>query len=76
MCGTRNLLTWISVAAVAVGLWFFAARVRMQLVDEGRFLVVVAIAAAVLTALYWWGIAESDDAPGPGQPEHPEQENR
>ena len=73
MRGTRNLLTWIAVAAVVAGLWFFAARVRMHLVEEGRFLIVVAIAAAVLTALYWWGIAARDDAP---EPERPAEENR
>lgn len=73
MRDTRNLLTWLAVAAVAVGLWFFAARVRMHLVEEGRFLIVVTIAAAVLTALYWWGIAAPGDAPEPGPPE---EENR
>ncbi len=64
MGGWRNLLAWIAVAAVAAGLWYFGARVRLHLVDERSFVAVVALAALALTALYWWGIATLGDAPG------------
>ncbi len=63
---TRNLIVWTVVVAVAAGVWFFAARIRLHFIDPRTFLVVVAVAAATLAALLWWEIASGpDDKPQP-----------
>jgi hypothetical protein len=65
---TRNRVIWALVILVAVALWALVARVRMHLVDELSFLGCVALAAAVLSALYWWDVsAESETDPPPNQ---------
>jgi len=56
----RNRWIWAGCIAIALALWAFVARVRMHLVDEPLFLGVVALAAAALTALYWWDVAADD----------------
>jgi hypothetical protein len=65
----RNLLVWAGSVAVALGLWVFCARTRMHLVDELTFIGCVAIAAAALTALYWWDVAAGDDANATAPPD-------
>jgi di/tricarboxylate transporter len=71
MARTKNLVIWGGVALVALGLWFFAARTREHLVDPMTFIAYVAVAAACLTGLFWWGLAGPDeDRNGPeGQEE-------
>ncbi|MCC7272654.1 MAG: hypothetical protein IT561_08300 [Alphaproteobacteria bacterium] len=62
-----NLVVWCGVAAVAFMLWFFAGRTRLHLVDPLAFIGLVAVAAAVLTALVWWEArAGSETLSGPG----------
>lgn len=61
MASRRNLLLWLGVALVVAGLWYFAARVRLHLVDPLAFIAWVAAAAAGLTALLWWGLAGGSD---------------
>jgi hypothetical protein len=61
MARRRNLVIWAGVAVVVLGLWFFAARTRLHLVDPMTFIVYVAVAAACLAALFWWGLAGRDD---------------
>lgn len=62
----RNRVIWGLVILVVLALWGLVARVRMHLVDELSFIGCVAIAAAVLTALYWWDVrAEKDDPANP-----------
>lgn len=60
----RNLVVWIGVVMVAAGLWFAAARPRLHFIDPGAFLILVALAAAVLTALLWWE-KRTDETPPP-----------
>lgn len=61
MASRRNLLLWLGVAVIVAGLWYFAARVRLHLVDPLAFIGWVAVAAAGLTALLWWGLAGGSD---------------
>lgn len=56
----RNRWIWAVCIAMALALWGFVARTRMHFVDELLFLGCIALAAAVLTALYWWDVARSD----------------
>ena len=49
-----NAVVWCVVLLVVAGLWFFAARGRLHLIDPLAFVGVVAVAAAILTALLWW----------------------
>jgi hypothetical protein len=60
MARTRNLLIWAGVIAVVLGLWLFAARTRLHLVDPLTFIGYVAVAALCLTGLFWWGLAGSE----------------
>ena len=62
--GSRNGVVWAVVVAIAAAIWFFAARTRLHFIDPVLFLVVLAIAAAGLTALLWWEIV-ADDSPPP-----------
>lgn len=65
MGGRRNAALWVGVTIVIACLWFFAARVRLHLVDETTFILCVGVAAIALTALFWWGVRDTDD------PNHP-----
>jgi len=67
MAPTRNVMIWIGTAAIAFGLWFFAARTRLHLIDPLTFIGYVAVAALGLTALLWWGLAAQD--PGENAPD-------
>lgn len=66
----RNFTVWAGVVAVCAALWFIAARTRLHFIDPTRFLIVVAIAAAVLTALLWWELRH-DDPTDPAPPIEP-----
>lgn len=62
---TINAVVWAGVLAVVAGLWFFSARTRLHLVDPLSFITVVAVAAAVLTALLWWEMRKNAEDPAP-----------
>ncbi|BBK34797.1 hypothetical protein EDC65_2714 [Stella humosa] len=49
-----NAIVWVGVLLVTAGLWFFGARTRLHLVDPLSFIVLVAVAALLLTVLLWW----------------------
>ncbi len=62
-----NAVVWCVVLLVAAGLWFFAARTRLHMVDPLSFIAVVGVAAAVLTALLWWEMASGPEDEGKDQ---------
>lgn len=65
----RNLAIWAVAAMVVLGLWAFAARTRLHFIDPARFLILVAVAAALLTGLLWWDMAQADpDREDPNPP--------
>ncbi|MGE0714614.1 MAG: hypothetical protein AB7P02_04150 [Alphaproteobacteria bacterium] len=66
--GRINAVVWIGVLAVVAGLWFFGVRTRVHLIDPLEFIVLVAVAAAFLTALMWWEMLKSRDPPGVAPP--------
>jgi hypothetical protein len=66
MLTRKNILLWVGVGAIALALWYFAARTRLHLVDPLAFIGWIAGAAAGLTALLWWGLAGKDDEKSSG----------
>ena len=66
--GRRNWVVWGVVLAIAAAIWFSAARTRLHFTDPSLFLIILAAAAAGLTALLWWEI-DADHAARRGQ--HP-----
>lgn len=66
----RNLMVWIAVLVIVAVIWFLAARTHLQFVDSTMFLMVIAGAAAALTALLWWEIATDSSDDGREDPFH------
>jgi hypothetical protein len=56
----RNLWIWAGVILVAIFLWWHVAGSRIHMVNELAFLGYIALAAGVLSALYWWDISAED----------------